>query len=105
MGLDREATEREPQPAAAARQHLLPGSLDEPLEDLLALIGGDAATLIADAQLDAILLGWGFIGDFNADQHSHGTPGQRRFALGLGFNGGEDAPDICIDEYWPDGAV
>jgi hypothetical protein len=56
---------------------------------------------LADAQIDAILLGWGFIGDFNADQQSHGTPGQRRFALGLGFNGGEDAPEICMDEYWP----
>jgi hypothetical protein len=56
---------------------------------------------LADEQIDAILLGWGFIGDFNADQQSHGTPGQRRFALGLGFNGGEDAPEICMDEYWP----
>jgi hypothetical protein len=57
---------------------------------------------LADDQIDAILMGWGFIGDFNADQHSHGTPGQRRFALGLGFNGGDDGPEICMDKYWPE---
>lgn len=64
-------------------------------------IWNDAEPL-ADEQIDAILLGWGFIGDFDADQQSHGTPGQRRFALGLGFNSGEDAPEVCMDEYWPD---
>ena len=48
---------------------------------------------LADEHIDAILLGWGFIGDLTADQQSHGTPGQRRFALGLGFNSGEDAPE------------
>jgi len=63
-------------------------------------IWNDAEPLTGQ-QIDAILLGWGFIGDYNADQHSHGTPGQRRYALGLGFSGGEDAPEICIDEYWP----
>jgi hypothetical protein len=55
-----------------------------------------------DAQIDAILLGWGFIGDYNADQKSHGTPGQRRFALGLGFNSGDEAPEVCMGEYWPE---
>ncbi len=53
------------------------------------------------AQIDAILLGWGFIGDYDADQNSHGTAGQRRFALGVGFNSGDDAPSVCIDKYWP----
>lgn len=64
-------------------------------------IWNDAEPL-ADEQIDAILLGWGFIGDLTADQQSHGTPGQRRFALGLGFNSGEDAPEACMDQYWPD---
>jgi hypothetical protein len=63
-------------------------------------IWNDAQPL-GEQQIDAILLGWGFIGDANADQKSHGTPGQRRFALGVGFNGGSDAPNICINEYWP----
>ena len=53
------------------------------------------------AQIDAILLGWGLIGDANATDQSHGTPGQRRFALGVGFNSGDDAPSACIDTYWP----
>ncbi len=53
-------------------------------------------------QIDAILIGWGLIGDSSPDINSHGTPAERNEALSIGYYGGNDAELKCFQTYWPE---
>jgi hypothetical protein len=63
---------------------------------LFDLVGG-----LTPDQVSAIVLGFGMIGDDNADVNSHGTEAERQHAFNTGYYGVGDSELQCFSTYWP----
>lgn len=94
-----------------ARQLGVPHPTNPQSELIADCLGGhfmgifDSLQPLAAEQIDAILIGWGMIGDADASQVSHGTAAERREALSIGYYGGAESEVQCFNTYWPEISV